>query len=739
MHPDGVHPQHRRALSLVALVFVVLTTLALNPGSTASADPDPMIPDVPQIVSTTTTVPEVVIEPQPKVPLSAVLAADRAAASTPTAEAAAAGVPVLHSLPTSTKKIYLDFDGAVVKDSGWSSTERSAATRLPTPFTAVAWSMDSTSDFSTAEIARIRQVWASVAEDYAPFNVDVTTEDPGTAGLDRSNNNDSSYGMRVLITDSDAWTTICANSRCGGVAFVDIFDRIASGTSFQPAWVFPQNFADVATTMADAISHEAGHTFGLHHDGTTGANATEYYAGQGAWAPIMGLSGSQPLSQWSKGEYANASNTEDDLAIIAANGAPLLADDAGDNASGAAAGLPAATRQIGTRADLDFYRLSACIGDVTITATPVAFAPDLDIELSLYDVTGNTLLIKNDPAATKTTDGTVGGLGASVRYSSVAARDYQVRVDGVGSGSASLTGYSDYASLGRYTMALSGTCSANVGVPSAPTAVAATGAATSATVTWAPPADAGSSAITGYRITASPGATVLTTDATGRSATFSGLARTTAYTFTVLATNGAGNGGVATATASTAASAPSAVTSLSATESGSNVAVGWGSSRDDGGSAIVGYRLRLDALVESVGANVSQVNVAGLAPGTHTATVTAFNSVGEGVPTSVSVVVPEPVLTSVVAGRTRTLRALIRPSLKGRAAVGTAITVVHGVWSRHPKLTYRWSDGTRVVSRSASYRPLEGQTGKRLTVWVTATAMGAKPVVVTLRSAAVKR
>ena len=38
------------------------------------------------------------------------------------------------------------------------------------------------SSLSAAEIAEIEAVWQIVAEDYAPFNVDVTTEDPGDPG-----------------------------------------------------------------------------------------------------------------------------------------------------------------------------------------------------------------------------------------------------------------------------------------------------------------------------------------------------------------------------------------------------------------------------------------------------------------------------------------------------------------------------------------------------------------------------
>ena len=49
-------------------------------------------------------------------------------------------------------------------------------------------------------------------------------------------------------------------------------------------------------SVAEAISHEAGHNMGLHHDGTS---TTGHYQGHGSgvtgWAPIMGVGGYQYL------------------------------------------------------------------------------------------------------------------------------------------------------------------------------------------------------------------------------------------------------------------------------------------------------------------------------------------------------------------------------------------------------------------------------------------------------------
>ena len=136
---------------------------------------------------------------------------------------------------------------------------------------------------------------------------------------------DTTYGTQVVFTNSLQAVAAACNSACLGVAYVGTFDNVDPVGYYQPAWVFTK------TTMSTIIaaqgaSHEAGHTLGLHHDGTSSAS---YYAGTSAWGPIMGSARHRAISQFSLGEYAGANNTEDDFAVIKANGLPTRVDDHG--------------------------------------------------------------------------------------------------------------------------------------------------------------------------------------------------------------------------------------------------------------------------------------------------------------------------------------------------------------------------------------------------------------------------
>jgi hypothetical protein len=340
---------------------------------------------------------------------------------------------LLHSRPGATKVVHLDFDGATVSGTAWNSQD-GVGTSHP------AWDpAGNGATFTDGEKTSIQQVWAIVAEDFAPWDVDVTTEDPGVAGIVRSSVADESYGTHALITPSDdAYFKICGGG-CGGVAYVDVFDQVNS--PYQPAWVFPQGTGDAAKSIAEATTHEVGHNLGLSHDGTSG---TSYYAGHSNWAPIMGSGYNRALVQWSRGDYTGATNHEDDLAIIGGYLAQRPDEAAGNPASPAA--LPADTAYITSPSDVDAYLLGTCVAGATVTVSGAELSGDLDVLATLHDGDG-ALVGTSDPASGAGDGVTASGLGASLTVPS-AGDGYTVTVDGTGRGTFAASGYDGYGSLG---------------------------------------------------------------------------------------------------------------------------------------------------------------------------------------------------------------------------------------------------------------------------------------------------
>jgi len=356
--------------------------------------------------------------------------ADSMAASTSQAQLAS-GATVdalkLHSLPGVNRVIYLDFTGHTTSGTSWNSSYTSGAPIVSAPF-----DLDGDpTTFSSDERGIIQRIWQRIAEDYAPFGVDVTTEDPGLEALRRTSSSDLAFGMRVVISPSNWY-----NSNAGGVAYLGSFGN-ASDT---PCFAFTGSLANSDRYIADAASHEVGHTVGLYHDGATGANATEYYQGHGDWAPIMGVSYYRNITQFSRGEYANANNTQDDFAVIA-NYAPLAGDDHGNTPATASilAGPTVANGgTIETRSDVDLFRIDSAAGPLSLAFQSPPGSPNLDIKAELLNSSGNVLQ-SSDPV----------GMASSLSIS-VNAGTYYVRVSGVGAGDPLSTGYSTYGSVGNY-------------------------------------------------------------------------------------------------------------------------------------------------------------------------------------------------------------------------------------------------------------------------------------------------
>lgn len=407
------------------------------------------------------------------------------------------GIPIFHSKAGSPHVLYLDFNGHVHTQirpkRGWVS------------FKAQAFNTDGNPNgFGSREREDIMTVWDRVSEDYSPFDVDVTTEEP--AVFDRN-------VAHVVITHSRQANTGCMpECNAGGVAFLGTYGR-ADYHTIGPALVYYNNLANNPLIVAEACSHESGHNFGLGHHGTA---TREYFSGDRqpkratSWGPIMGSSYGNAVTQWSHGSYPDADNAEqDDVAMIAASLA-FRPDDTGatvGTARACAASGPSfeCLGIIERRSDNDMWQLPAATaaGLLVVEASPFFSAEglgggNLDIELLLFSSNGQQIA-GSSPDATTTARISV----------NVAAGTYYARVGGVGAPSIDgMLGYDDYASLGQYRV--SGTVPGS-GVPEQdPGTTSVTPATTTTMATTTAAATTTTAAIT----TATVGAKIATTTTT---------------------------------------------------------------------------------------------------------------------------------------------------------------------------------------------------------------------------------
>ncbi len=179
-------------------------------------------------------------------------------------------------------------------------------------------------------------------------------------------------------------------------------------------------------------------------------------------------------------------------------------------------------------------------------------------------------------------------------------------------------------------------------VPGTPTGVSGLARDHAVALTWNAPASDGGSPISGYRITprVANGDTLdpVFTPYADTSYTVTGLTNGTAYTFTVAALNGVGNGADSSSSAAvtpTPATVPGAPTGVTASAQDASVNLSW-TAPADGGSSITGYFVTpfINGSPQSAiptGSTTTGYTVTGLTNGTaYTFTVRAANAVGQG-------------------------------------------------------------------------------------------------------------
>jgi hypothetical protein len=204
--------------------------------------------------------------------------------------------------------------------------------------------------------------------------------------------------MRVVITESWEWF-----GQAGGAAFIGSF----TWGNNAPCFVFSSLLNYNEKNIGEAISHEAGHTFGLLHQASYNGTTliSQYNPGNGSgeigWAPIMGVGYYQNLTLWHNGPTPSGYNSYQDDAAIITNVTGTAVDDHSNIISGASVLNSSLNGIINSTSDIDFFSISIFSGK-TIAVVPFNVGSpnsgaNVDIVANIYNNQGQLIASVNDP------------------------------------------------------------------------------------------------------------------------------------------------------------------------------------------------------------------------------------------------------------------------------------------------------------------------------------------------------
>ena len=395
----------------------------------------------------------------------------------------------LHSRPGASRTLYLDFNGHTVPaNSFW---DANPITIPPFKLAGTATATDQ------VNLNAIRDIWMHVAEDFAAWDIDVTTDATGIAtkpgqrcviGGRQDAVPDPSFGTMGIAFVGSFAEPIGRNDKLDGQDTPNfVFIDCTNPATNENNTILNPTQSNYEVTIL-CVAHEVGHTLGLNHWGETPAGSGRPYtkghvvAGHTGVSNVSAIMGNSTLpvwpnvcnlNQWSKGDYTfsvadTGDGTQDDIAIISTFAPKLVGvrDDHGDTLATATVVTETSITAGGVIADstdVDLIKITPGSGALTLTATPHLkyrnYNGNLKIGLSLLNSTG-TVVAKSY---------VTNSMGNTLTYNVPVAGTYYIKVNGVGydplvtaanqvwtnngiTGTVvgSSLGFTNYGSIGRY-------------------------------------------------------------------------------------------------------------------------------------------------------------------------------------------------------------------------------------------------------------------------------------------------
>ncbi len=272
-----------------------------------------------------------------------------------------------NSHPGAPVSLYLNFEGA---GSGTFATGFLGFGGYDVPATP-AYDIDGNPAlFSTPEANNIERMWRVVAEKFSPLDINVTTVYPPTIGQFNF--------ATIVVGGNGSWYKAGA----GGVSQENSYNPYFSFGSVGFVWRGPTN----PDYMAEAITHEAGHMFGLKHNSIAdfyGNITTEYRSG---WIMGEGYGDTTPgrwdIRQTSSyrddGDLKNSGLQDDIDTMINESQLRRRAD---DHSNAYAFATPLSVTSSGRagsgvheiEGDKDYFSFTTTGGFISITVNPAQF------------------------------------------------------------------------------------------------------------------------------------------------------------------------------------------------------------------------------------------------------------------------------------------------------------------------------------------------------------------------------